>query len=104
MDFRNDAGKTTLLVLVSEANKGSGGRKGSTKVASSLLKEVKELVETRGADPKVRDHEGKGALHYLCSYDTKPTEEPSEDGGKRPFGLPSDEPKVTVGKIERKSS
>ncbi len=79
VDFRNDAGKTTLLVLVSEANSGSGGGRKKSQVASSLLAEVKELVETRGADPKARDHDGRGALHYLCCYDTKPSNEPGEE-------------------------
>ncbi len=75
VDFRNDAGKTTLLVIVSEANRsGSSGGDGSggPKLTSSLLNEVKELVEERCADPTVADHSGKNALHYLCAYDCKP--------------------------------
>ncbi len=78
VDFRNDAGKTTLLVLVSEANRNRADKKNP--LSAALVADVKELVETRGADATAVDHEGKGAMHYLCTYDTKPTQGEEDRG------------------------
>ncbi len=58
INYENDDGKTVLLVMIAEAKP----------LTVELLTEIRDMVERRGADPTIADHEGQTVLHLLCRY------------------------------------
>ena len=45
----------------------------SNELTEELLKEMKELVELRGAKADATDYSGKNALHYLAEFQPQRT-------------------------------
>ena len=56
VNVRDDKGRSILLTMVIESD-----------LSSRALAEIQDLIEHRGADPKMCDFEGKNALHHLAS-------------------------------------
>ena len=57
IDMKDDKGRTILLNMMVD----------QTDYTDGLFEDMKKIVEKCGADPKLKDYEGKSALHFLAN-------------------------------------
>ena len=65
LNVKDDLGQTVLLSMLAKIST-------SNPLTRDFVDEIKDMVENRGADPKVVDNDGKNALHIICSYNPVP--------------------------------
>jgi ankyrin repeat protein len=65
INFRDDKGRTVLVTMLANLST-------EKPLTQELVREIKDMVERRGADPKIADNDNMNALHFLCQYNGYP--------------------------------
>ena len=78
INVRDDKGRTVLANMIASLC-------AEKPLTRELVREIRDMVERRGADATTADNDGKNALHFLCQYDALPTEPSSEDSSQGGF-------------------